>query len=372
MTPVYYHKAGFPPREIDWARLVPLIGPASMALARYDGLLSAIPNANILLTPLTAQEAVLSSRIEGTQATLSEVLEFEAGLFPEAENPSKIDDIQEVINYRNAMTKAQELLETFPLCQRVIREVHRVLMSGVRGQKCSPGDYKKIKNWIGPTKCLEADARFVPISPADLPEAISLWEKFVNSDYQDKLVQLAILHAEFEALHPFLDGNGRLGRMLIPLFLFKTGLLASPAFYISAYFERDRDGYYNNLLEVSSHGNWTGWCEYFLRAVTQQADENISKTKKILTLHEQTLHQLPKQTGSSSAVSAVEFIFHRPIFRTPDFIAKTKINAPTARRIISIMKDKGLLRMLHKARGRSPGIYGFRDLLNIVEGQDIF
>lgn len=372
MAPVYYHKDGFPPRDIDWQRLVPLIGPASMALARYDGLLSAVPNAYVLLSPLTDQEAVLSSRIEGTQATLSEVLEFEAGLFPEAENPERAHDIQEVLNYRNAMSRALELLKKLPICQRVIKEIHRVLMSGVRGQNRSPGEYKRAQNWIGPRDCTVADARFVPISPADLPGAVSQWERFVHAEYQDKLVQLAIVHAEFEALHPFLDGNGRLGRMLIPLFLFKSGLLSSPVFYISAYFERDRDGYYDNLLEVSQSGDWTGWCEYFLKSVVQQANENATKTKDILTLYDKTLHQIADLTGSKSAIYAVDFIFQRPIFRSSDFVANPNIQNQTARRILSIMKESELLVELQGSSGRKPGIYGFRSLLNIVEGQDIF
>ncbi|MCD4824053.1 MAG: Fic family protein [Phycisphaerae bacterium] len=372
MAPVYYHKEGFPPRDIDWARLVPLIGPASMALARYDGLLSAVPNAYVLLSPLTTQEAVLSSRIEGTQAALSEVLEFDAGLFSEAENPERAKDIQEVRNYRNAMNRALELLEEFPICQHVIKKAHQVLMSGVRGQNRSPGEYRRIQNWIGPYGCTEAEARFIPVNSADLPNAISQWERFVHTEYQDKLVQLAILHAEFEALHPFLDGNGRLGRMLIPLFLFKTGLLSSPAFYISAYFERDRNGYYDNLLEVSRSGDWTSWCEYFLKSVAQQANENAAKAKEILTLHDKTLRQIADLTVSKSVIDAVDFICQWPIFQGSDFVANPKIRKQTARRILNLMKDKGLLVELRPSSGRRPGIYGFRDLLNIVEGHEVF
>jgi Fic family protein len=372
MKPVQYHKGRFPPKEIDWAKLVPLIGPASMALARYDGLLTAVPNAYVLLTPLTAQEAVLSSRIEGTQATLGEVLEFEAGMSPKDDSPTKRDDIQEVVNYRKAMSKALECLEKLPLCQRVIKETHSVLLSGVRGQNRSPGEYRQIQNWIGPPNCSQEEARFVPISPADLPEAMGEWEKFIHADYQDKLVQLAILHAEFETIHPFLDGNGRLGRMLIPLFLAKTGLLSSPVFYISAYFEKNREEYYERLLRVSSDNDWTGWTVFFLKSIVEQAKENSDKARQILDLHSQAYHRISDLTASKSNIDAVDFIFQRPIFSGADFVANPAINDPTARRILKIMLNNGLLIEMRPGVGRRSSVYGFRELLNIAEGEEIF
>ena len=219
MAAIHYHEGRFPPEErIHWPALIPLLGPAVAALARYDGALSAVPNPRVLrvlLSPLTTQEAVLSSRIEGTQATMSEVLEFEAG--QEAESPQRRDDIHEVLNYRDAMREAERMLETLPLCQRVVREAHRILLSGVRGENKSPGDYRRIPNWIGPPGCTVEQATFVPIGADKLPAAMSAWEHYLNQDAPDRLVQLAILHAEFEALHPFLDGNGRLGRMLTKL-----------------------------------------------------------------------------------------------------------------------------------------------------------
>ena len=372
MTPVNYHKGQFPPASINWAQVVPLIGPASIALARYDGLLAAVPNADVLLSPLTSQEAVLSSRIEGTQATLGEVLEFEAGMSPRDDSPTKRDDIQEVVNYRGAMGKALELLQELPLCQRVVKEAHRVLMSGVRGQNRSPGEYRRIQNWIGPKGCSQEEARFVPISAADLPHAMGEWEKYVHADCQDKLVQLAVLHAEFEALHPFLDGNGRVGRMLIPLFLAKTKLLASPVFYISAHFERNREEYYDRLLRVSSDNDWTGWTAYFLKSIVKQAKENTDKTRSILDLREETLHRISDLTGSKAAVDAVDFIFHRPIFSGSDFAANPTISAHTARRIRNIMVENDLLVELRPSSGRRAAVYGFRELLNIVEGKELF
>ena len=192
MTAVHYHDGRFPPENrIDWPALIPLIGPAVAAVARYDGILGAVPNPRILLSPLTTQEAVLSSRIEGTQATMGEVLEFEAG--QEAESPQRRDDIHEVLNYRFAMQEAERMLEEWPICQRVVREAHRVLLSGVRGEGKSPGDYRRIPNWIGPPGCTVEQATFVPIGADRLPGAMSAWESYLNQDAPDRLVQLAIL-----------------------------------------------------------------------------------------------------------------------------------------------------------------------------------
>ena len=232
--PVHYHQGRFPPDErLDWEKLIPLLGPTAGAVARYDGTLSAIPNPEVLLAPLTTQEAVLSSRIEGTQTTFEEVLGFEAGREPES--PERREDIHEVLNYRSAMRQAKRQLEKLPLSQRVIREAHSILLTGTRGEGNAPGEYRRIPNWIGPPGCTIEDAKFVPIDASSLPDAMSNWECYLHMDQPaDRLVQLAILHAEFEALHPFLDGNGRLGRMLVPLFLWQFDLIRSPMFYISA------------------------------------------------------------------------------------------------------------------------------------------
>ena len=256
---VHYHLGKFPPTtEIDWHRLIPLLGPSSAAVARYDGTLAAIPNASVLLSPLTTQEAVLSSRIEGTQATMGEVLEFEAEGDSHGLSDERRADIHEILNYRAATRMAEKMLTEMPLSLRVIREAHKVLLSGVRGQSTAPGEYRRIPNWIGPAGCSIEQARFVPIAADKLPDAMSIWERYAHEDAADRLVQLALLHAEFEALHPFLDGNGRLGRMLVPLFMWQTGLIHRPMFYVSAFLEANRDEYYERLLAVSRDGDWTG------------------------------------------------------------------------------------------------------------------
>ena len=235
MPPVYYHEGKFPPYErLDWPSLIPLVGRANAAVGRYDGTLGATPSPDVLLAPLTTREAVLSSRIEGTKATMGEVLKYEAGRRPDSH--ARQEDIQEVINYRSAMRHAENMLKELPLSLGVIREAHRVLLSGGRGEGKAPGEYRRLPNWIGPPGCTIDQARFVPIEAGKLLEAMGAWEHYIHRDAPDPLVKLAILHAESEALHPFLDGNGRLGRMLVPLFMWGTGLIREPRFYISAYF----------------------------------------------------------------------------------------------------------------------------------------
>ena len=372
MPSVRYHRGAFPPSNLDWLQLVPLLGPASAALARYDGVLGAIPNPQVLLSPLTTQEAVLSSRIEGTQATMTEVLEFEAKDEPEETDERKAADIYEVLNYRQAIRQAKDMLAELPLSGRLIRAAHKTLLQGVRGKNKAPGEYRKTQNLIGRPGCTEDTARFVPIGAGDLPGGMSAWEKYLNGRQPDGLVQLAIVHAEFEALHPFLDGNGRLGRMLIPLFLFERKLLAAPTFYLSAYLEAKRDEYCDRLLAVSRDGDWTGWCVFFLGAITVQAESNARKAREILELYETKKNWIADKTHSQHAIRALDFLFDRPIFRSSDFVAHSGMPRPSAKRILKVLRDEGLLRVVREAAGRRTAILVFPDLLNIAEGQEAF
>ena len=371
MAPVHYQEGRFPPEaRLDWSKLIPLIGPAAAAVARYDGMLSVTPNPDILLAPLTTREAVLSSRIEGTQATMGEVLEFEAGRAPAL--PERRGDIQEILNYRSAMSRAEEMLQELPLSQRVIREAHRILLSGVRGEGKSPGDYRRIPNWIGPPGCAIDEAEFVPIGVEKLPDAMSAWELYIHSDAPDRLVQLAVLHAEFEALHPFLDGNGRLGRMLIPLFLWQHGLIRRPIFYISAYFEARRDAYYEGLRAVSRDDDWTGWCRFFLEAVRKQAEENLTKAKAILDLYDDMKRRLPEMIRSLYVVQALDWIFRYPVFSSSSFVNEAGIPAPTSRRVLGALRESNILKVLEQGSGRRPAIFVFPDLPNAAEGKEVF
>lgn len=372
MSPVQYRQGDFPPADLDWPRLIPLIGPANAAVARYDGLLSGIPNPDILLSPLMTQEAVLSSKIEGTQATMGEVLEFEADGDEQAFTVEKRGDIEEILNYRKAMRIAEERIGSLPLSQRIIKEAHKALLQGVRGHGKSPGAYRKIPNWIGPPGCTIEEARYVPVSAGDLPEAMGNWEKYIHVQAPDALVQLGLLHAEFEALHPFLDGNGRLGRMFVPLFLSQKGLLSRPMFYISGYLERNRELYYERLLGVSRDGDWTGWVAFFLESVLHQARENQSKAEAIRGLYDETVRRIAGISHSRFAVHAADFLFRRPLFRAADFYLDAEMTPASARRILNLLKKQGFFREIRPARGRKSAVLAYRELLNLAEGGEVF
>jgi Fic family protein len=371
--PVRYHTGKFPPKQLDWNQIIPLIGPASGALARYDGLLSAIPNADVLLSPLTTQEAVLSSRIEGTQATMGEVLEYEAGgSSEETLDPKKVGDIHEILNYRRAMHEAVDQLQELPLCQRVIKQIHTTLLDDVRGHDKALGKYKPVPNYIGRIGCSLEQARFIPIAPEYVNEGMSRWEKYLHASAQDRLVQLAIAHAEFEALHPFLDGNGRLGRMLIPLFLYERKLLHAPMFYLSEYLEANHQEYYDRLLAVSSRDDWTGWCVFFLQALERQAKENEAKTRRVLALYEEKKGWMVGTTHSQYAIAALDFLFSQPVFSASHFVSGAHIPAPTARRILKLCRENKLLKLLRDASGQRAAVFAFPELLNIAEGRTVF
>lgn len=373
MSAVQYHEGNFPPEQLEWERLIPLIGPANTAVARYDGILSALPNAEVLLSPLTTQEAVLSSKIEGTQATMGEVLEFAANERGKDYPAAKRNDIQEVLNYRRALRHAMALLQKLPISNRVLLETHKVLLDSVRGHGKAPGAFRRVPNWIGPAGCTVETARYVPISAEKLPEAMGRLEAYIHVDaVPDKLVQLALIHAEFEALHPFLDGNGRLGRMLVPLFLWQAGLIRAPMLYVSSFFEAHRDTYYDRLLAVSRDNNWTGWCVFFMEAVIQQATENSDKATRILKLYNDKKSELVALTHSRYSLHALDWIFEQPIFSSSDFVGSANIPAPTARRILAGFREAGLLKILVEPSGRRAGVYAFSELLNIAEGYHAF
>jgi len=369
MAPVQYHLGQFPPRDLGVARLLPLVGPAHGALAEYQGTLRGIPNADILLSPLTTQEAVLSTRIEGTQATFGEVLEYEAR--GESEKEPRASDFREVLNYRAALRRAVQMMETLPLSLRVVKEAHQVLLQGVRGQEKTPGEFRSEPVWIGPKGCSFDEARFVPVAAEKLGEAISAWEQYLHADVPDVLIQLAVVHAEFEAVHPFLDGNGRLGRLLIPLFLVAKGLLSRPSFYMSGFLESHRDEYYERLLAVSRDGDWTGWCGFFLDALRRQAIANENQVLRIMILYEKRKDWIAEATRSQYSIRALDSLFSTPVFVASGFPLMAGIPEPTARRILRICRDDGMLREVRPASGRRPAIYAFTELLDIAEGRRV-
>ena len=302
MTPVRYHTGRFPPQKLDWQSLLPMIGPAHAAVAGYEGMLKGLPNASVLLSPLASQEAVLSNRITGTQSTLTEILTFEAegSLFDES--TSETANFREVLNYRIALFAAVDMLKDMEmrLSQWLIRSTHEILMQGVRGHDKAPGEYriKPDACWIGlPGSTIET-AYYIPCPVEQLPSAMDALEFYIHDETPDLLVQLAILHAESVAIHPFSDGNGRMGRLLVPLFMFTKGLLSSPSFYISEYLERHREIYDDRLRAVSRDDDWTGWCAFFLTALTEQARANQQKVHDLLELYGELGERIVEETHS--------------------------------------------------------------------------
>jgi len=368
--PVRYHLGEFPPTGIDWAALVPLIGQAHAALARYDGLVAAIPNASVLLSPLTTQEAVLSSKIEGTNVTMGEVLEIEAGADAGIPQPKR-DDAEEIRNYRTALNFAANTVIDRPLSGHLLREIHALLMDGVRGRDKNPGAFRTEQNWIGQDGCPIEQGSFVPIPQEQLSAGLERWTAYIGSQQEpDALVQLAIAHAEFEAIHPFKDGNGRLGRMIVPLFLFQRRLLRGPNFYMSGYLELRREQYIESMRAISRDGAWTQWCAFFLQGLVQQASENQSKAQAILELHQTMLKDVAGLTHSQYSGLAVDFLFSRPVFASTHFVAGSGIPRQTALRFLGVLRDAGILHVIREGAGRRAGVLAFSTLLNIAEGRE--
>ncbi len=372
MTVTPYHLGKFPPGSLDWLRLVPAIGRAHSAVAAYGALLESMPNTNALISPLAIQEAVYSNRIEGTQTTLTQVLTFQADENQPDDDPAKRMDVHEVINYRAALDAATRELQRIPLSLRLIRNAHRILMRGVRGQDKAPGEYRRMPNsvWIGPPNSTLESATFVPCPVEHLPDAMDAWERFIHSDEPDPFVQLAIIHAEFEAIHPFMDGNGRIGRLIVPLYMVEKGLLHAPHFYISGFINEHRDEYYNRLLAVSRDDDWTGWSEFFLTAMAEQANVNLLRAKSILSLYNELKDWVAQETRSQYGVHALDWIFERPVFSSSDFVSNSGIPRSTASRILKVLRDSDMLTMVDKARGRRPALLAFLRLLRLAEGSE--
>jgi len=351
-----------PLEKLNWERSVSLIGKANAEVARFDGLLQSMPNPAVLLSPLTTQEAVLSSKIEGTKATLQEVLEFESD---PNEGAEKYHDVQEILNYRKAMAYAVTDLDKISLTTRLIKNIHSILLDSVRGQNKDRGNFRKMQVHIGTSNKVE-EASYVPPTCVEVPGLMSNLEKYFHFDEKDYLVQLAIIHAQFEIIHPFMDGNGRVGRILMPLFLYFKKVLSSPMFYLSAYFESHREEYYQKLSGISKDNNWEDWVEYFLNAVVTQSKENISKAKSIHNLYDIKKEKIVNLTHSQFAIKALDFLFCNSVFNSSQFIKNSKIPKASASRILNSLSDGKIIKMIKKGAGNKPSAYAFVKLLKIV------
>lgn len=364
---VNYHYDKFPPRIDDFSSIIKPLSAAAGALARYDQMLKGMHNSEILLAPLRSQEAVVSSRMEGTISTLDEVLRYEADAEDDGiDKPDQYrSEAMEVHLYSKAMRFAQKSMQDGqPLSSWLIRSSHRVLLGFGRGASMSPGEYKTEQNYLADRS--KRKIMFIPASPERLADGMDRLFEFVDDDKWEALIRVALAHLEFEALHPFKDGNGRIGRMLIPLILWKYKLLSQPYFYMSAYFENRRDEYIDKMREVSSLGAWVEWIVFFLTALESQANSNLKKAEEIRALYEEMKTRFRDVLSSQWSTTALDFMFTRPVFRNNIFTNKSEIPVATAHRFIRMLLDAGLLRTVVPASGRRPGLYAFEPLLSLV------
>ena len=337
-----------PPTEFPIDRdIVLALSRADAALSELSGLGCQLPNPHLLIAPLVRREAVLSSRIEGTRASLSEVLLDEAGT-PDP-SQSTDPDVQEVRNYVVALEHGIARLGELPLSLRLVRELHEKLMQGVRGKRATPGEFRRSQNWIGPAGSTPITAPYVPPPVEELPEVLGAWEKFLHvRDTLPDLIQCAIMHEHFEAIHPFLDGNGRVGRLLITLFLIERGRLSQPLLYLSDFIERHRSDYYDLLQRIRAHGDYAAWLRYFLTGVEETARDANARARKLLALREQYLHAIK----SPNAAALADALLGNPYLTIASAARALDVSQPTATKAIKRLEASGHLKQI------TPGNWG--------------
>ena len=352
------------PPSIEWTPdLAADLSEADRALGELAGLGRVLPDPHILIAPFIRREAVLSSQIEGTQASLSNLYAYEAAQAP---IPGQPQDVVEVYNYVRALEYGLERLRTLPLSLRLIREIHGRLMTYVRGQHQTPGEFRRSQNWIGAPGCTLNDATFVPPPVPEMLQALDDLEKYLYSDSPRlPLLRLGMIHYQFEAIHPFLDGNGRIGRLLITLLLCTWNLLPQPLLYLSAYFEAHRQHYYALLLHVSQRGEWEAWLRFFLRGIVSQSRDVISRIGRLQALREQYREQLQRARAAARLLEVVDLLFARPIVSIPQVADALQISHQSATRYINALETAGIL---HETTGQSRNrIYLAGKVLNVIE-----
>lgn len=344
-----FHPAPLPRRLELPAEMVTLLDEATGAVHRLGGVGRLIPNPHLLIGPHLRLEAVLSSRIEGTKTDVGQLLRFEAGQTPA---PDEADDAREVQNYVTAMEHGiQRVREGFPVSARLFREMHELLLSGVRGQHRRPGELRTSPVWLGGVTL--NDAVFVPPPPDVMGDAFTDLERFLHERDMPLLVQLALAHYQFEVIHPFLDGNGRIGRLLIPLMLVLRDALPQPLLYLSAYFEQYRSEYYDLLLSTSQQGDLMPWIAFFLRGVRQQARDAEERTVRLVELQHELRSALLEEGRPNSVVRLAEHLFSVPIITAARTSALLGVTRPTAHAAIEALVDRGdLVEVTGRERGR--------------------
>lgn len=363
---VQYHYEKFPPSKLDFGQIVNPLIKATDALARYDQMLKNMHNSEILLAPLRNQEAVISSRMEGTISTMDEILKFEADSENDTEEAKNVrSEIFETILYQRALINSQKAMnDGYPLSQHLVKTIHQQLLSFGRGAQKSPGQFKIEQNYL--VDKIKQKVLFVPISPEKLNDGLEELFDYINNSDDPILIKTALMHLEFEALHPFQDGNGRIGRMLITLLLWSTKTISEPHFYISGYMEENKDEYIDTMRNVSENNDWEKWCVFFLNAVEKQAIRNLEIAENIKNLYAEMKHIFSDILSSKWSVNALDYIFTNPIFRNNRFTSKSGIPGPTAARFTRKLLEKELIRTLEEASGRRPALYAFEPLLKLV------
>ncbi len=363
---VNYHYDQFPPKILDYGKFIHSILKATDAIARYDQMLKNMHNSEILLAPLRNQEAVISSRMEGTVSTMDEILKYEADHDENAETPSNVRyEVIETILYQRALRSAQKAMEAgYPLSISLIKSIHQRLLSFGRGATKSPGEFKMEQNYLADQ--LKKEILFIPISPEKLQDGLDLLFDYIDKSDHPTLLKTAMTHIEFEALHPFKDGNGRIGRMLITLMLWSSGTISAPHFYVSGYLEENKNLYIDTMRNVSEHGDWESWCGFFLEALEQQAIKNLLIAENIQNLYEEMKTIFADVLSSKWSVNALDFVFTNPVFRNNRFTSNSGIPAASAARFTRALLDQGIIITVEEASGRRPALYSFEPLLKLV------
>jgi Fic family protein len=350
--------------ELSWS-LVNLLSQADRALSELAGVARTLPNPHLLIGPFIRREAVLSSRIEGTRASLSDLFFFEAG----GERGDDDNDVREVANYVKALDHGLSRLKDLPVSLRLICEIHQRLLQGVRGDRLTPGEFRRFQNWIGPPGCDLRSATFVPPPVNEMHSALSDWEKYLHADSElPWLIRLALIHYQFEAIHPFVDGNGRVGRLLLALMICHHGLLPQPLLYLSAYFEQYRSTYYELLLAVSQQGKWNEWISFFLRGVEAQSRDAVTRAKRLIDLWQSLRQQIQATRASASQLILLDNLISHP-FITYGMAARIlQVTHRAASQNVNKLVELGILKEI-TSRQRNQ-IFVAPEIIGILEARE--
>ncbi len=353
-----------PPKpKIDLDQIWELLSKADRALARLDGAASTLPDPDFFVYIFSRREAELSSKIEGTQSSLIDVLEFEA----KTGKPGIPEDIQEVINYIKAMNYGLKRLATLPVSLRLMREIHQKLMFEVRGAKRNPGNFRKEQNWIGPSGSPLENAIYIPPPVPDMKDALDKLERFIHAkDPMPFLIKAGLIHAQFETIHPFSDGNGRIGRLLITFLLCEKDILKRPLLYLSLYFQKHRNEYYDRLQATRERGDWEGWLEFFLRGVYEVSQDATETARKILVLRENHRNLILKrfERGAVNALSLLDKMYSTPFVNIRSVEKLTKISFKSAANLVNRLEEMGLLtEMTGRKKDR---VYFYQPYISII------